>query len=42
MVLGFSSWEGKVRSRKVDESGLNGWFFAFNGSLWPGRKARFG
>ena len=42
MVLGFSSWAGKVRSRKVDESGLNGWFFAFNGSLWPGRKARFG
>ena len=38
MVLGFSSWEGKVRSRKVDESGLNGWVSGFNGNLWLGRK----
>ena len=38
MVLGFSSWAGKVRSRKVDESGLHGWVSGFNGNLWPGRK----
>ena len=38
MVLAFSSWAGKVRSRKVDESGLNGWVSGFNGNLWPGRK----
>ena len=23
---------------KVDESGLNGWVFGFNGNLWLGRK----
>ena len=42
MVLGFSSWAGKVRSRKVDESGLNVGFLVSMAACGLVERTRFG
>ena len=42
MVLAFSSWAGKVRSRKVDESGLNVGFLVSMGTCGLVERTRFG